>query len=92
MTNKTVDKKNVTNAHQTQQHNPTVPADLQAIVEKGMAKDLKTRFQTAQEFASALDQFLNNHAQGFNETHLSRFLTSLFKSDIEKVFTTTTWK
>ncbi len=55
-------------AHQTQtpppvsQHQPEVPASLIAIVEKMMAKKADDRYQTADEVASTLKQWISENA------------------------------
>jgi serine/threonine-protein kinase len=41
--------------------NPAVPRDLERIVLKALAQDLKQRYQTAQEFGDDLYQFLFSH-------------------------------
>jgi eukaryotic-like serine/threonine-protein kinase len=39
-------------------YNPSVPPDLEAVIMKALAKDIKDRYQDADEFAEALLQFL----------------------------------
>jgi serine/threonine protein kinase len=43
--------------------NPAVPRDLERIVLRALARDLRQRYQTAQEFGDDLYQFLFSHGQ-----------------------------
>ena len=65
------------------EHNPAVPPALELIVDQAMSKSRSRRFQSALEFAQALRDYIAVHAAGLNRRHLSRYLKSLFRHEID---------
>ncbi len=66
------------------ERNPMVPPALEIIVDTAMSRDRRSRYQTAAEFADALQQYLNIHAPKLTRSHLGQFIRQLFADDIEK--------
>ncbi len=63
------------------QTNPSVPAQLQAIVHKALSKDRMSRFQSASEFSHALKTFLNSHAPTYTPVNLSFWMENTFRNE-----------
>src|SRR6185437_1014329 len=62
--------------------NPGVPADLDTIVMKTLAKQKDKRYQTAEELQRALHRFLYANYPDFNPTDLAYTAKDLFKNEI----------
>lgn len=66
------------------ERNPMIPPALEAIVDTAMSRKPSDRYQTADDFANALHNFLVVHAPDLTRSHLGRFVRQLFADDIEK--------
>ncbi len=66
------------------ERNPMIPPALEAIVDTAMSRKPEDRYQTAEDFANALHNFLVVHAPDLTRSHLGRFVRQLFADDIEK--------
>ena len=62
--------------------NRRVPADLDAIVARALARDVADRYQTAEAFAQDLDQLLVGYR--FDPVELRELIRGLFRSDYAK--------
>ena len=62
--------------------NRRVPAELDAIVARALARDVSDRYQTAEAFAQDLDQLLVGYR--FDPSELRELVRSLFRSDYAK--------
>ncbi len=62
--------------------NPNVPAELDDIVLKALAKDRTQRFENMDKLNRALVKFLYSNYPDFNATDLSYFAKQLFKNEI----------
>lgn len=62
--------------------NPNIPPELEKIVNKSLAKDRNTRYQTAADFSRDLTGFLNRFDPDFSAQNLSDFLKSIFSDEI----------
>jgi len=60
--------------------NPTVPAELERIVMKALAKDRNVRYQTAANFHRDLNRFLNTQYPDFSPQDFSVFIKESFKT------------
>jgi serine/threonine-protein kinase len=60
--------------------NPTVPAELERIVMKALAKDRNVRYQTAANFHRDLNRFLNTQYPDFSPQDFSVFIKESFRS------------
>jgi serine/threonine protein kinase len=58
--------------------NPSVPAELEAIVNKALAKDKTQRYQTAAAFHKDLNRFLNVEYPDFSPQDFSVFIKNCF--------------
>lgn len=72
---------------------PEVHPDLEAIVDKGLAKDRRRRYQTAGDFERDLLHHLHTHYPGFTGGDLGNYVKRLFpekrkeiQEDIRKAF------
>lgn len=63
--------------------NPDVPEALEAIVDRAMAKDLGTRYRTAQQLLEALTTFLSENAPSFSAERLKLLLDALYEEEHE---------
>jgi serine/threonine-protein kinase len=63
--------------------NPDVPEALEAIVDRAMAKDLATRYRTAQQMLEALTTFLSENAPSFSAERLKLLLDALYPEEHE---------
>jgi hypothetical protein len=66
------------------ERNPMIPPALEAIVDTAMSQKPEDRYQTGDDFANALHNFLVVHAPDLTRSHLGRFVRQLFADDIEK--------
>ena len=64
--------------------NPQLPAGLDQIVLKSLAKDPKDRFRTAQEFRLALEDWLIQGRMSASSAHLAEFLKTIYAERLEK--------
>lgn len=62
--------------------NPNVPAELDAIVLKALARDRNQRFENMDKMNRALVRFLYSNYPEFNPTDLGYFAKQLFKEEI----------
>lgn len=60
-----------------------MPAQLEGIVRRALAKHREERFQTAGEFYQALVDFCYQHRIKVNGSHLSNFMRRVFAEEIE---------
>lgn len=60
--------------------NPTVPAELERIVMKALAKDRNVRYQTAANFHRDLNRFLNTQYPDFSPQDFSAFIKESFRT------------
>ena len=66
------------------QLDPRLPAGLDPIVLKALAKDPARRFRTAQEFRLALEDWLIQGRMSASSAHLAEFLKEIFAERLEK--------
>lgn len=64
--------------------NPAIDRNLEALVLKALSRSRHTRFQSADEFAQALDQYLRAIAPRYSGAELSRLLREVFSLQIEQ--------
>lgn len=60
--------------------NPSVPPELESIVNKALAKDKSLRYQTAAAFHRDLNRFLNTHYPEFSPHDFSVFMKNAFST------------
>lgn len=58
--------------------NPAVPAELERICMKALAKDKSLRYQTAAAFHKDLNRFLNTQFPDFSTQEFSKFMKALY--------------
>ena len=61
---------------------PGIPAELDGIVMKAVAKNPEDRFQTAHDFGQALTQFLYQYLPSFTPARLAAMMTQIFPDEI----------
>ncbi len=61
--------------------NPDIPYDLVQVIEKALARDPDTRFESAAAFKEALDDFFHSAGFIFSHSTLAAFLRGLFPQD-----------
>lgn len=64
------------------QRSPSVPTELSAIIMKALAKPLSQRFQSAQAFKAALENWLQANGGGPTPSELGQLMNKLFKARI----------
>jgi len=64
--------------------NPQLPAGLDAIVLKALAKKPRDRFETAQKFRLALEDWLIQGRMSASSAHLAEFLKVVYQERLEK--------
>ena len=64
-------------------YNPHIPKELEDIVLKALARSPEERFQTAYEFAEALERFMRNQGYYFTNKDLGSYMKEAFSADIE---------
>jgi serine/threonine-protein kinase len=62
--------------------NPNIPAELEQIVSKSLAKDRNMRYQTAAAFYRDLNRFLNRHYPDFSAHDIASFIKSIYSDEI----------
>jgi hypothetical protein len=63
---------------------PSIPEDLNEILNKLMSRSRSQRFQSGQEVALALRVFLDRQRPGYRRSHFGRFMREEFAEEIEK--------
>ncbi len=63
---------------------PAVPADLDAIVQRALAKSAEVRWQSAGELQEALEQWLTDHRERVNATRTAQYLEGLYAEEIAR--------
>ncbi len=61
--------------------NPEVPEELEAIVDRAMAKDVAERYRSAQQMLEALTSFLSENAPSFSAERLKLLLDFLYEDE-----------
>jgi serine/threonine-protein kinase len=61
---------------------PEVPPDLDAIVQRALAKTPEARWQSAGELQEALEQWLSDHRERMNAARTAEYLESLYAEEI----------
>lgn len=64
--------------------NPDIPPELERIVRKALSRSLASRYQTAAEFAAALQLFLDQTVPDYDAGRLGRLVCDFFDEEIEK--------
>jgi serine/threonine-protein kinase len=64
--------------------NPQIPQSLDGIVLHALAKDREQRFQTAQEFRLALEDWLIQGRMSASSAHLAEFLKVIYAERLDK--------
>lgn len=63
---------------------PTVPPELEVIVDRCLTRSRGQRYQTAADVEADLRAFLRRFAPGYSRSHLGRFLRKQFAAEIDK--------
>jgi serine/threonine protein kinase len=63
--------------------NPAIPAELDAILLKALARDRERRYATAGEWRDELAEYLEEHRLQLSRRWLAEFMTELFGASIE---------
>jgi serine/threonine protein kinase len=63
---------------------PTVPEELEQILDKLMARSRSQRYQSGAELALALRRFLDRHRPGYRRSNFGRYMRAMFETDIER--------
>jgi serine/threonine-protein kinase len=63
---------------------PTVPEELDAILNKLMSRSRSQRYQSGAELALALRLFLDKYKPGYRRSHFGRYMRTTFEQDIER--------
>ena len=63
---------------------PELPADLDAIVQRALAKSVDDRWQSAGELQEALEQWLTDHREMMNAARTGQYLESLYAEEIAR--------
>lgn len=63
---------------------PMIPAGLDAIVSRALAKDPADRFQTAAEMAQALEQYLASQQEWMGTSRIAEFMDRWFAEEIRR--------
>ncbi len=64
--------------------NPDVPAALERVVRKALARNVNSRYPTAQAFAEDLADFIREAAPGYTPARLGRRMREMFAEEIER--------
>jgi serine/threonine-protein kinase len=64
--------------------NPSIPEELNDIVNRLMSRSRSQRYQSGKDLALALRVFLDRHQSGFRRSHFGRFMRRLFAEEIER--------
>jgi serine/threonine-protein kinase len=63
---------------------PTVPEELDDVLNKLMSRSRSGRYQSGAELALALRLFLDRYRPGYRRSHFGRFMRTIFEQDIER--------
>src|SRR5207237_829027 len=63
---------------------PYLPRRLVEILEKAMVKNRGSRYQSGEEMARDLEQFLGVFRPGYSQTHFARYMQKMFSQDMER--------
>jgi serine/threonine protein kinase len=63
---------------------PTIPPELDAIVLKALSRDADERYQTANELAAALEDYLERHHPGYGEADVSASMREAFAHELSR--------
>ncbi len=63
---------------------PTIPIELERIVDRALQKDPDKRFQTGAEFQQALEEYLASSGEVVGEDTISAFMHSMFASEVKQ--------
>jgi len=66
------------------EHHPQVPAELDRIVLKALARNRSKRYGSAHEFASELEQYLAHSGEPVTPSAVSEWLMQLFPTGVER--------
>ncbi|TAK09328.1 MAG: serine/threonine-protein kinase, partial [Candidatus Manganitrophaceae bacterium] len=64
--------------------NPAIPADLEAVLLKALAKEPENRYQTASEMERVLEELITKKGYAFSSLSLSHYMQALFAEEIQK--------
>jgi serine/threonine-protein kinase len=59
--------------------NPTVPSELERIVNKALTKEKSLRYQSAEFFSKDLSKFLNTQFPDFSKQEFSKFMKQIYQ-------------
>jgi serine/threonine-protein kinase len=63
---------------------PSIPEELNDILDKLMSRSRSQRYQSGEELAMALRIFLDRYRPGYRRSHFGRYMRQEFADDIEK--------
>ncbi|HEX4458414.1 MAG TPA: serine/threonine-protein kinase, partial [Polyangia bacterium] len=63
---------------------PSVPEELEHILDKVMARSRSQRYQSGAELAVALRYFLDRYKPGYRRSNFGRYMRTMFETDIER--------
>jgi serine/threonine protein kinase len=63
---------------------PGVPPELEAICDKCLSRSRANRYQTAEEVAGVLREFLRRYMPNYTRSHLGRYVRKKFAPEIEQ--------
>ena len=63
---------------------PDVPREVEAIANRCLARSRAHRYQSADEVAVALKDFLSGYKPDYSRSHLGRYVRKMFATEIEK--------
>jgi serine/threonine protein kinase/tetratricopeptide (TPR) repeat protein len=66
------------------QLNPSIPPELEVVLQKAMAKEPENRYQTASEMEMALEELITKKGYAFSSLSLSHYMQALFSDEILK--------
>jgi hypothetical protein len=61
-----------------------VPHQIEAIADRCLARSRAHRYQSADEVATALREFLREYMADYSRSHLGRYVRKMFATEIEK--------
>jgi len=63
---------------------PSVPRELEGIADRCLTRSRAHRYQTADEVAQALREFLSEYMPNYSRSHLGRYVRKQFAGEIER--------
>jgi len=63
---------------------PSVPRELEGIADRCLTRSRAHRYQTADEVANALREFLQDYMPNYSRSHLGRYVRKQFATEIER--------